>query len=215
MDNNNLNPSDPDYLIEDFWLGFKISMTNFYNLVSKDYQFITEWSKNLNFLKSEKRYSDIEFNIRNYISHYSFDLIKFSNSIYYDEILITNIKRWNKISIQFNFDYSNEHSKVLLVFLINLELKKDPSNNPDFICLYNFINFFDSIDSIITNTNFDYFIIYAFNNEKAKILEYLKNIPGYNLFDNIIRIYPFMNIKNINNTKFNKLCLFFRKNNNI
>jgi len=61
------------------------------------------------------------------------------------------------------------------------------------------------------NNNFDNFITFALFNEKSKILEYLKNIPDYNLLENIIRLYPKMNFKNHNNMKFNKLCLMFSK----
>lgn len=201
-----LNNSDPDYFIEDFWLGFKQSMVNFYRIIDIENLLIPEWSYNLNKLKNEKKYDDIECNIRNYISLYSYDLIKYSKSIYHDEILITNIKRWNNISKQFNFE-SEEYNKILLFFLINLELKKDKEIKEE---IKNYFNQ-KSIEETIKNNLFDNYICFALLNEKVKILEYLKNVPKYNLLDNIIRLYPKMNFKNKNNIKFNKLCKMFKK----
>ena len=201
-----LNNSDPDYFIEDFWLGFKQSMVNFYRIIDIENLLIPEWSYKLNKLKNEKKYDDIECNIRNYISLYSYDLIKYSKSIYHDEILITNIKRWNNISKQFNFE-SEEYNKILLFFLINLELKKDKEIKEE---IKNYFNQ-KSIEETIKNNLFDNYICFALLNEKVKILEYLKNVPKYNLLDNIIRLYPKMNFKNKNNIKFNKLCKMFKK----
>jgi hypothetical protein len=49
-----LNRNDPDYQIEDFWLGLKISMNNFYSSIGLVNTKIKLWSDNLNKLKSEK-----------------------------------------------------------------------------------------------------------------------------------------------------------------
>ena len=121
-----LNKNDPDYMIELFWYGFKNSMINFYNLIGKGAFYsstINNWSENLNELKKLKKYQDIEKYVRDYITKYSFDLIKYSKSTHHDEILSTNIKRWNNISDAFNFT-STTYSKILQIFMIYLKIKK-------------------------------------------------------------------------------------------
>ncbi len=208
-----LNPNDPDYFIEEFWYGFKNSMVNFYQHIKKNYDHIFVWSDNLNKLKDLKDYVQIESTIRDYISLYSFDLIKYSNTNYHDELLITNIKRWNKISTKFvyvfNFNNKNKNlnlkspldSKILLLFKIYLEIKKDMA----FELLYEL----ESVETIIKNDSYDKFIIWSLTNEKSKILELLSFIPNYNLEQNIKRLYPDFNF--VTGTKSIKLCQLFRK----
>lgn len=193
-----LNKNDPDYHIEYFWIGFKKSMINFYISIKKNYDHINIWSNILNQLKCEKKYDTIESNIRDYMAHYALDIIKnCSDSIYNDDILITNIRRWNKISNQFNFEKSQNHNKIILIFMIFVELKKDNS--------YIIIEL-----DIIENNNFDKIIEYSLNNNKTKILEILKQIPDYNLFFNINKLFPKLNLDNVI-IKIHKLCLLYKK----
>lgn len=192
-----LNKNDQDYHIEYYWIGFKKSMINFYIFIKKNYDHINIWSNTLNLLKSEKKYDIIESNIRDYMAHYALDIIKNnSDSIYYDDILITNIRRWNKISNQFNFEKSPNHNKIILIFMIFFELKKDNSNI--IIEL-----------KIIENNNFDKIIEYSLNNNKTKILEILKQISNYNLFFNINKLFPELNL--YDGIKIHKLCLLYKK----
>lgn len=207
-DKNKLNKNDPDYYIEYFWYGFKISMNNFYNQNNINCNHIQEWSNNLNNLKESKEYNQIEFYIRDYMAKYSMDIIKYSplTSIYHDEILITNIKRWEKVSEQFNFEKSSEYNKLLLLFMIFLELKKD---NLSHKFLENQILL---LENIIKNNNFDNFIIYSLNNEKTKILELLKLIPEYDLLFNIKKLFPLLNINSrTKNIKMLKICIMHKK----
>lgn len=180
--NNNLCPNDPDYNIELFWYGFKQSMINFYNK-QEYYEYINTWSDILNILKKDKKYDIIELKIREYMSLYAFDLIKNNRvSYYHDDILISNIKRWNKISNTFNFSNSVIYSRIMIVFMIYLEIKK--MNN------YDFLESLESIEKNLENNNFDVFIIFALKNNKVKLLELLKKIPNYDLIENIQRLYP-------------------------
>jgi len=93
-----------DYEIEQFWLGFKNSMNNFYNnnIINRP---IKCWSNNLNNLQSKKKYEEIEKSITKYISLYALDLMRIDNG-YNINILNTNIKRWDKISAKYKI-FSN------------------------------------------------------------------------------------------------------------
>ena len=175
-------------------------MINFYNykLSSNHSTEIANWSNVLNGLKKEKKYSEIESKIREYMSLYSFNLIKYSNTTHHDLILISNIKRWNKISEKFSFTNNVKYSKILLIFMINLEIKKVEENN----------SFFNDLNNIIENNSFDPIIIYGLNKEKHKILELLKSIPDYDLIKDIKRLYPDFIIRK--DIKMLKLCGDFR-----
>lgn len=210
-----LNESDPDYHIEYFWYGFKQSMINYYNQNNLNYIHIYEWSNKLNKLKIEKKYNDIEYLIREYISVYSKDIISNSfDMIYYDDdILITNIKRWNKISTHYNFKKSAVHNNILLLFLIILEIKKCKIHINDNIKFIKEINKKYTIDEIINLNNYDDFILYALYHSKSKILDFLKCIHNYKVYNRILILFPKMKLyKSVTNyTKMNKICKIYKK----
>jgi hypothetical protein len=210
-----INKSDPDYHIENFWYGFKMSMINFYNQNKLSYNHIYQWSSNLNKLKTEKKYNEIEYLIREYISIYSKDIIINSIDISYydDDILITNIKRWNKISQNYNFEKSTKHNNLLLIFLVFLEIKKCKKHiDANIIFIENFNKNY-TIDKIVNDKNYDDFIIYALQYNKSKILELLQFINNYNLFNRILILFPKMRLYNNTNgmTKMNKICKLYKK----
>ena len=91
----------PDFEIEQFWLGLKDSMINFYfdKIIKRP---IFNWSNKLNLLQKEEKYNEIEMNIRNYISLYGIDLMR-KNDSYHFGILKTNIKK-DGIKYQNNMD---------------------------------------------------------------------------------------------------------------
>jgi hypothetical protein len=186
-----MNPIDPDYMIELYWFGFKQSMRNFYETIdgyaAKYEQFVVHWSNTLNNYKSNKDYMNIEHSIREYMSIYSFDLIKYSKSEYHDNIFITNIKRWNDISDSFNFNNSVKHSKIVILFMIYLQIKV--------LNDYDFLNKLVPIEEILETKNYDDFILYAITNNKPSILELVKKIPEYNIYENIKKLYPTIQIK--------------------
>ena len=191
-----LNKNDPDYEIELFWYGFKQSMINFYKSVDKPYRFVDDWSSILNEFKLKKNYREIESNIRDYISMYSFDLIKYSKSTHNDDILVSNIKRWNRISEKFNFIQSNKHSTILTLFMIYLKLKQDNR--------YDFLSKLPSIEILIEHNNFDQILNFSLENHKSKIVELLRQIPDYNVVDRINFFYPELNCTNT--ISFVKIC---------
>ena len=186
-----MNPTDPDYMIELYWIDFKKSMINFYNTInyySTKCDTIIIWSDTLNNYKMNKDYMNIEHRIREYMSVYSFDLIKYSNNdIYHDNIFTKNIKRWNNISESFTFNKSVKYTQIVILFMIYLQIKTS--------CHYEFLNSLKPIEEILETNNYDEFIIYSFNNMKPNILEFLKKIPEYNIYENIRRLYPTINIK--------------------
>jgi hypothetical protein len=95
-----------DHDIEQFWLGFKTSMSNFYKSKCLNRP-INVWSDRLNSLQSSRHYEDIEHCITKYISLYAIDLIRHNDS-YNINILNTNIKRWDKISNKYKI-FSNKN----------------------------------------------------------------------------------------------------------
>jgi hypothetical protein len=142
-------------------------------------------------LKANKEYLEIEKNIIDYISYYVFDMIK---SIYYHgmlsyhaDILISNMKRWNHISIMFNFKNSI-YSKILIIFLICIEIKKLGKYE---IIEKVFVKENIKVSDILTDDNIIYtFIEFAISNNKSRILNLLKKIPNYNIIDDIRKLYP-------------------------
>lgn len=207
--NPNVNPDDPDYHIELFWYGFKTSMYNFYIAYKINYGHIHTWSSHLNVLKSDKKYDEIEKSIRDYMSHYAFELAKSPKSNYYDKILISNIKRWDKISSHYKFKNCEKYNKIILLFYIYNEIKQDNGgySHDDVNDMYHSIQ---TIDYTHSTNNFDSIIHYAISINKSKILENLRLIPGYNVVENIKRLYPELTIQD-SNIKMNKLCLLIRR----
>ena len=124
-----LNPNDPDYHIELFWYGLKASMINFYRAYRISSSHVIEWADNLNRLKKNKKYDDIECNIREYMAQYAFQLARQLKSNYHDQILISNIKRWDKISERYKFKGSEKYNKIILLFYIYNEIKQDSESN--------------------------------------------------------------------------------------
>jgi len=200
--NISINPNDPDYHIELFCYVFKTSMYNFYRAYRMNYTNIQDWSNHLNRLKINKQYNDIEKYIRDYMSHYAFELAKQSKSNYYDKILISNIKRWDKISHMYKFKSCQKYNKIILLFYIYNEIKQD-SDIIDF-------NIIRNIDYTNETNYFDSIIHYAVVMNKSKILENLRLIPGYNVIENIKRLYPVLNIQDYN-IKMNKLCQMIKR----
>lgn len=197
-----LNPNDPDYQIELFWYGFKDSMINFYRAYHISSTHINEWSRTLNHLKQNKKYNDIESNIRDYMSQYAFQLARQINSNYYDKILISNIKRWDKISERYKFKGSEKYNKIILLFYIYNEIKQDVVSN--------YFHVIKSIDYTNTSNDFDSIIYYAVNFNKSKILEKLRLVPGHNIVSDIKRLYPDLVIQD-ENIKMNKLCVLIKR----
>jgi hypothetical protein len=191
---------DPDYYIEQFWLGFKQSIINYCNNIKESKSMdinktlVDSWSCELNQLKKEKKYNEIEYNIRNYMTKYAFYIMETSTDTYNAKILDTNIKRWNNITITFNFIQSEYHNNLLIIFSIYLELQN--------------LKLFKNVESMMETNNYDNIIIFAFKNRKNKILELLRKVSSYQLNDNIRRIYPLLIFND--DIKYNKLFIQYK-----
>lgn len=117
----------PDKDIENFWLTLKCCIINFfkaYNISSTDFN-INEVSYLLNKLQKDKEYEKIEYTINNYMFFLIQKLLekiiylenKNSSYLYYGKIILTNVKRWEKIrerKIFFKDPVKNEDLYYLL-----------------------------------------------------------------------------------------------------
>jgi hypothetical protein len=196
-----LNPNDQDYQIELFWYGFKAAMYNFLQSYRISTNHIEEWSITLNDLKKDKKYDDIESHIRDYMAQYALQLSRQINSNYHDQILISNIKRWDKISNKYKFRKSEKYNKIILLFYIYNEIKQDTNSN--------YFYLIKSIDYVNATNDFDNIIEYAIKFNKSKILENLRLITGHNIINDIKRLYPNLNFQ-YENIKMNKLCFIIK-----
>ena len=161
----------PDFEIEQFWFGLKASMINFYDTLDNSINRpINNWSYNLNNLQKKEKYNDIEKNIRNYISLFGIDVMR-NRNLYHLNILRTNIKRWNNISKQFNFN-KNDSKKYfnIIFFLLDIyESLYSKLNNDEFICFSN------EIELLIMYEDFDYLIEICIKHKMESILDKLSN----------------------------------------
>lgn len=218
-----LNKLDPDFMIEEFWYGFKNSMKNFYTTSQIPSRNITRWSENLNMLKHAKNYEQIEINIRNYMSLYALDIMKYeTDSIYNGNILNTNIKRWNTISLNSKFTISEKHNNILLLFGIFNSIKNKISmmreqlktekilSNPEetkqiLSKLIEIFKFFEDIEILIYFDNFDQLIRLSVESKQIKILNTIRKIIGESKFIRKINdLYP--NIMLDKNMSCEKIC---------
>lgn len=180
----------PDHDIEQFWLGMKDSMKKFYNDLSIVPRPIDYWSDKLNRLQSDKNYKMIEKNILKYISLYALDMMRNNTVIktnYHVHILVTNIKRWNKLSLEYSFteNTNTEYFKRVSIFLhiYNnlLSKKKIISNELRYI--------FSQIELYIFDNDYEYeeLIKYSVKNNKPVIIDNLYKIT--NILPIINRLY--------------------------
>lgn len=161
----------PDFEIEQFWFGLKASMINFYDTLQNSINRpINKWSDNLNNLQKREKYDDIEKNIRNYISLYGIDVMR-NRNIYHLSILKTNIKRWNIISKQFNFNKNDSKKYFNIIFLLLdiYETLFNKLNNDEFICFSN------EIELLIMYEDFNYLIEVCIKHKLESILDKLSN----------------------------------------
>lgn len=85
-----------DYELEEFYIGFKQSMINFYQRHSITRP-IKAWSERLNTLQEKQNYKKIHELIVKIISLYAIDIMR-TCDCYNSGILETNIKRFNRVS---------------------------------------------------------------------------------------------------------------------
>jgi hypothetical protein len=175
--------------IEKFYLLFKDSMSNFYNIQSFTRPLML-WSNVLNNLQKEQRYEDIEKKIKEIISLYAIDLMKVSDT-YKISILVTNIKRWNKLTSKHQIHFDNKNNNNNIVFLL-LDIYSSVINNidNDFKVLY------QQLELFILYYDFTLLIKYAVDNNKLSIVDKLIKYDLHILKD-IIDMYSLTIDKNI------------------
>ena len=196
----NLDPSKPDYEIEMFWYGLKSAMYNMYydnNLISV--RPIDYWSDILNDLQKKEKYELIEKNIRNYLSLFGIDIMKFA-SAYHTNIFVTNIKRWNEIGNKYNFQ-NNSDNYYNIVFVLVDCYKVFINTNID---IKDIRRLFGEIELFIIYENFIPLIKFAVKFNKDSIINKL------NSYTNIIeQISSHYNIE-IPQMKGSKLIRFLK-----
>lgn len=159
----------PDHDIEQFWLSFKQSMINFYGRTGDRVmpaRPINDWSARLNRLQQTASYETIEQNIYNFMTLYGIDLLRVGNR-YHLAILITNIKRWNKIASKYPFHDGDRESGCNLIFIL-----LDIVNN--FIkCKMEFENLFSDIELYLIHEDYTNLIEFAIKHNKPVIIDKL------------------------------------------
>lgn len=160
----------PDAHIEEFWLGLKSSMINFYKWSSQISRPIDAWSQRLNFLQSQKKYDQIERCILNYLSSYSLDMMRYGNR-YHADILETNIRRWNRLSLLYNFHFKNETNHVLTLF--EIFVKNMERDNPDFN--NEFLLMFQQVELFLFTDDYYPLIELAIKHKYTSILDSLRS----------------------------------------
>ena len=158
------------------------------------------WSEQLNDFQKEEKYIDIENNIRNYISLYAIDLMRNLDS-YHMNILVTNIKRWNRISTDYGFKKSDDYHNI--IFLL-VDIYKNLMNETD----KNIDTIFSQVELFIIYKDFQPLIKYAIDNRKPSILEKINKFKNIN--DKIEQLY---NIKKLKNMSYLKLIDKINQNN--
>lgn len=169
----------PDHDIEQFWLSFKQSMVNFYALKVIPSRDINSWSTTLNQLQSAERYSRIEKQIYNYITLYGLDLLR-SGLRYHISILITNIRRWDKLSAQHKILQSNHEDNIVTILLeIAASFIKSGTE---------FDGLFNDIELYLIHDDYTKLIGYALKYRKPAILDRLIKYNYYAVGESIIEL---------------------------
>ena len=188
-----LNKEDPDYLIEEFWLGLKQSMINFYEdkSISTLSRCVNSWSDRLNLLKSKQKYLEIEHLVYNYLSLYGIDVLR-SGNLYYLGLLNTNIKRWDKVCIHNNDDnLDNRQGEPIklkyqncMLMLLDISYKlfnkcKSTREQQEIAKL------FKDVELFLMYEDFQSLIQYALKNKKTNILDALINYNADNVYQEL------------------------------
>ena len=155
-----------DFELEEFYLGFKQSMINFYNIHTFKRP-IDDWSARLNKLQSFKNYQEIHKLITKIISLYAIDLMRVCDC-YNAGILDTNIKRFNRITININnLEKINDDKNIVFVlFSIYKSLLKTQS-------LDDIKKLFNQVELYLIYEDYTKLITYSVKRNKLSILDKL------------------------------------------
>jgi hypothetical protein len=201
--------NNPDHNIEQYWLDFKQSMINFYNTHYMPPRPYTVWSTNLNKLQQESKYDIIETSIRDYISLYAIDVLRFQSN-YHMGILVTNIKRWNELSTKYNFNSPEKY--VNMIFLL-IDIYNTLTNKCTFID-DDIKSLFSMIELYILYDNFNVLIDYSIMHKKQSMLDKIRlYCDQYFVFDMYGYIETKYNISINNNMSGKKILLLINLKN--
>lgn len=193
----------PDHDIEVYWLYVKQSMLNFYSQHKLIPRPVEKWSATLNQLQTAQNYKEIEKKIMQYLSLYSIDLLRLGNQ-YYINILITNLKRWDKITDKYKFfakdDKEPNYSKcdketnialILLEIVYSLAKSKTPIED-----------LFEDIELYIIYEDFAKLLEFAVIHNKPSIIDNLIEYDYLNVIKTLNTLYSV----NIEYLPHGKLC---------
>lgn len=194
---SSLNEKDPDYLIEEFWLGLKQSMINFYEdkTISTLSRCVNTWSDRLNLLKSKQKYLEIQHLVYNYLSLYGIDVLR-SGNVYYLGLLNTNIKRWDKVCIHNDNRNDNENDKnkgedtpklkyqncMLMLLDVSYKLFNKCKTEVE---KQEITKLFNDVELYLMYEDFQSLIQYALKNNKTHILDTLISYNSKNVYDEL------------------------------
>ena len=160
--------SDPDYLIEKFWYGFKDSMSNFYRENDRYYRPINLWSTILNKYKDGRNYDKIQETIYQYIVLHMIDVIR-SGKIHKSNILNTYIKRWEALCEKIDFfHFDKEINKVYEIYRIYLKTLEMENNMGRIL--------FTQPELYIFFNNFTPLVKFGIENKKSSIIDRVASI---------------------------------------
>lgn len=172
---------NPDYDIEQYWLELKVFMSNFYSETGVKPRNISHWSTILNKLQEEKNYIEIEYNIRNFLTCFLIDVMRF-NKVYsgiiyshYSSIANSYIGKWNRLSEHYNYNKSDTvfYNIVFCIFEIYYKIL-DSKLNKGVSKVISLIDYFNDIEIYLINKDFRWLIRFAIENKQTSILERLK-----------------------------------------
>ena len=197
--------------IEDFWLTFKCCIVNFYKICGK-YIDVETTSNILNTLQKTNQYHKIEFIIQQQINNIAQDLFKYitlinnDNSLYlyHARIIITNIKRWEKLrekKMFFKKELANENYTYLMIAVFkscmnSLEKRKNTYEIIDFFLDAGYIIMYKKNNRILDfSLKIELPHIIVILKEYIDVVKMVNNEYDLNLPDNIsgIKIYKKIN----------------------
>lgn len=205
---------NPDYEIEKYWLDLKVYMSKFYVETALKPRNISNWSEILNKLQKEKNYSEIEYSIRNFLTCFLIDLIRYNkiyNGIIYSHYSnITNgyINKWNKLSDKFGFnsDENPFYNIVFCIFEIYYKILNSKCNTIDNSLAIQLIDNFNDIEIYLISKDFRWLIKFAIENKQSSILERLKEC--IEIIPIIESIYSISIPKTLSNANYKKIIDF-------
>lgn len=159
---------EPDYLIEKFWLNFKISMFNFYRLNPTYTRPIALWSNILNEYKKNKNYDKIQETIYQYITLYMLDIMRNGNN-HFSNLLNSFLKRWQKLCDQVSFfNFDKEVDLNYQIFRIYLKMLETGPTETEIL--------FKQPELYIYYRNFTPLIKFGVENDKSSIIDRVNTI---------------------------------------